>query len=608
MTLDQYLANETNLGLDAITAIRNQVHSRLNVQISESYIPELNEKGWQELGKDGDKVNGYTRQQMNDLAWKMFYHDPMVSHACNLHASYVFGNGAQLLSNDPSGKMQDLIDSFLSSPGNSSILARSNAQHKLMRQRLLDGEIYFLFFVSKVTGSVEVRVGNPREFKQTITMQGDESRPESYERCYKQRTFDYVKEEWVEGDEIKVYLPDFRVAKFDHSKYQAKMGLDANTLIYVYHVLSNDFNKRGLTHFSTAIPWLKAYKGTLEDQIMLSIARSTFAFEAKIKGDKRAVDRALEQFSDYSALDGRFGDGLKERRTGGNTLFSNENFEYTPIANPQDASNFYQESRVLKQQVGIGLGGIFEHYFGDPSTGNLATATAMELPMLKVFEAEQQFWRDVLTDVLWFVQLSAFLYNTKYKKLAKLEENKTLNTYIVSPKSEANDFSVSVRFPEIITRDASLLLNAIAMIKGAEAATGETILPNKETMITALELIGFEDALAIWERVEEEMSVKQENEPEPEEPAPTEPPDPQESTDPEYQGLEESKRPTKNKKKISQVEGEPLPEDDALSFPPLTDSEIEEELDTWLGLPELEELRDITKELKADNRAKKEGD
>jgi hypothetical protein len=39
--------------------------------------------------------------------------------------------------------------------------------------------------------------------------------------------------------------------------------------------------------------------------------------------------------------------------------------------------------------------GIFEHYFGDPSTGNLATTRSMELPMVKKFEDRQRLFENV---------------------------------------------------------------------------------------------------------------------------------------------------------------------------------------------------------------------
>jgi hypothetical protein len=42
---------------------------------------------------------------------------------------------------------------------------------------------------------------------------------------------------------------------------------------------------------------------------------------------------------------------------------------------------------------------IMLHYFGDPSTGNLATATAMELPMLKSFTSYQELWKSAFGDI-----------------------------------------------------------------------------------------------------------------------------------------------------------------------------------------------------------------
>jgi len=47
--------------------------------------------------------------------------------------------------------------------------------------------------------------------------------------------------------------------------------------------------------------------------------------------------------------------------------------------------------------------GIFEHYFGDPSTGNLATATAMERPMEMMFRDRQQLWSSVFLEIANFV-------------------------------------------------------------------------------------------------------------------------------------------------------------------------------------------------------------
>ncbi len=63
------------------------------------------------------------------------------------------------------------------------------------------------------------------------------------------------------------------------------------------------------------------------------------------------------------------------------------------------ASEAKTDADNLKLLVAAGTG-IMLHYFGDPSTGNLATATAMELPMLKMFMKNQVFWRGAWRDLM----------------------------------------------------------------------------------------------------------------------------------------------------------------------------------------------------------------
>jgi hypothetical protein len=56
------------------------------------------------------------------------------------------------------------------------------------------------------------------------------------------------------------------------------------------------------------------------------------------------------------------------------------------------------DSDLFKLMVSAGTG-IMLHYFGDPSTGNLATSTSMELPMRKAFGAYRQLWIEFYEDL-----------------------------------------------------------------------------------------------------------------------------------------------------------------------------------------------------------------
>jgi hypothetical protein len=82
----------------------------------------------------------------------------------------------------------------------------------------------------------------------------------------------------------------------------------------------------------------------------------------------------------------------------GSTFVNNAGADMVPMPRATGAGDSKEDSNQLKLMV-CAATGIMVHYFGDPSTGNLATATAMELPMLKMFEAYQQLWQDAWRDI-----------------------------------------------------------------------------------------------------------------------------------------------------------------------------------------------------------------
>ena len=52
--------------------------------------------------------------------------------------------------------------------------------------------------------------------------------------------------------------------------------------------------------------------------------------------------------------------------------------------------------------AGAGMGGVPNHYFGDEANANLATATSMELPLLKAYESWQKWLGDAIGEILRF--------------------------------------------------------------------------------------------------------------------------------------------------------------------------------------------------------------
>lgn len=93
--------------------------------------------------------------------------------------------------------------------------------------------------------------------------------------------------------------------------------------------------------------------------------------------------------------------------------------------------------------------GLSVHYLGDPSTGNLATATAMELPQIKLFEG-WQLWFTAQFDRLF--NLVAALSGTEWGDVSKW---------------------VNVDFPDIMTTDAAQVIQSLALAHNAGTISTE---------------------------------------------------------------------------------------------------------------------------------------
>lgn len=465
-------------------------------------LSQLQEPGWEQLGSGSNRdliAGEIDRQRQNQLARWYYHQDPTASQAVMLHNAYTFARGVSVKAKDE--RVQALIDAFWQDPRNRHSLTRASAQWGLNTERQLEGELFFAFFISKLTGRVTVRLFDPSEFPEyngVITMPGDPTFPVYFRRQFTPRWFDFNEAKYVTGRRLAAYYPDFRNAGADlnsngHGQW---VKWDKNTEVYVMHVCTNPLGGRGLTHLNAGIPWIKALKGFMEDRATLTLALATFAFKQKVKGNRQAVQRLIEQWGTYenSMRYGAPGDS-RERRQGANTYIENEAATLEQIKTDSGSSQAYQDMRMFRQMAGLGSGHIFEHYLGDPSTGNLATASAMELPMLKLFEFEQQVWEDVVGDILNFVVVQGLRYGKRdVKSLANIQVDMSGGSplWVVEPIGNT-DLTVTATLPPIVQSDVAVWANALASIAQVETMTGQQIVPPEQKAQIALQLLGVDD-------------------------------------------------------------------------------------------------------------------
>ncbi|MBT9132792.1 MAG: hypothetical protein DDT33_01321 [Firmicutes bacterium] len=141
----------------------------------------------------------------------------------------------------------------------------------------------------------------------------------------------------------------------------------------------------GLPLALPALDWVKLYRKFLASRIAVILALAIFAWKTKVAGGAGAAERIRQEY------DGKSFDA-------GSVLVENLGADTQPIKTDTGAENAYQDGRMIRLQICAAFG-IPEQYFGDISTGNLATAVSAELPIIKMFESYQSIWLDTYKDI-----------------------------------------------------------------------------------------------------------------------------------------------------------------------------------------------------------------
>lgn len=538
-----------------LDAARPAIYQEILSEALGQRIPELNEPGWTQLGESGygNGLMGINRRETNDQVRYYNHTDPIMRHLIQLENSYIFSRGVSVKAKDPD--IDAWIQRFWKHPRNRASLTTAAAQHELNTELQIEGELFFIFYTSMLTGQVTARTLSPSQIAKVVMAKGDNKLQQYF-------LADFIGPE----NRVERYpLLDYRVADTKRILSRPEFAGDS-TEIAVMHVVRDAIGGRGISPKRTSLRWIKALTGFMEDRAVITLAASTFAFKQKIKGNRQALELAIARMGAY-ASQLKYDKGDQERRQGGNTFIENEASNLEQLKFDTMAGNAYQDKRMFAQMAGIGAG-VFEHYLGDPSTGNLATATAMELPMLKQFEFGQQFWADVFGEIFHFVVLQGIRHGKLGGKAQyEVDISAGYPMWVVEPM-RGIDLTVEAIFPPIVQKDVAVQASALAQVATAEATTGQQILPPEKKAEIALNLFGGDkDSGAMIEQMKNNGFVLP-NTPQPSFATP------------------QSVTPTVAEASV----GSPLPKNEAEAVPKITKSELQQALENWADLPSLDQL------------------
>lgn len=373
----------------------------------------LDDRGWLTPGRQwtAADLDAQTRTTLVAKSRLYWMRDPLAKQSVRLWTDYALGDsGITYNVQDPAADessdetqeaastqkkdtnpVQAELDKFMLNRRNRRLMS-PEGQRRLSKKLLVDGEVFFAVF-DEGDGGKTIRTIDPLQITDIITDPDDEDHILGYKRLTAQDKVIYYYD-WTCDDEDKQALAD-------SNDPQQKGKIDSKAITQdcvVYHLAFDTMQKRGNGLLFTVCDWSKEHRRMMEARVAITQALAKFAWKQKVKGGQAVVNAIQGRLQSTYATSGMTQVERNPTNAPGATWIENGAMDLTPMPRTTGAGDAASDANQLKLMVSAGTG-IMLHYFGDPSTGNLATATAMELPMLKQFGAYQTMWKTAFRDI-----------------------------------------------------------------------------------------------------------------------------------------------------------------------------------------------------------------
>lgn len=467
----------------------------------------LDDAGYERIG-DSNFDKQFTKASIDKIAAMArvyWLKNPLIKRAVATQANYVFGQGVDVVAADED--VQTVVDAFMEDSKNRAELTGEQAMLTKETELQVTSNLFFTFFTDPLNGATRVRTIPLSEITRIIYNPDDSKEPWYYYR------------QWQQPKEPGSQKYEMHQAMYPDINYMPKGGLpkhfngiEVMALNPVYHVKTNCLSdmEYGVSEIYAAIDWAKAYKDFLEDWYTIVKSLSKFAWKATSKSGATGMAQAKQ------VLEGAINGGSNPMNSdlpgqAAQVWMSSDNFDLAPM--PKSGATVAVDDGRRALLMVCAATGIYEHYFGDPSTGNLATAKAMEQPMLLMFQERQELWTDVFNTILGYV-----INQSALKPGGKLRGVMSFNDYGESYVDMGDtDRSVDVKFPPILQEDVNERIDAIVKsvtLSGQTPANTIDLKTATTQMLTALgedtDIVDklFPDDPKSWDEVEDEKQQK----------------------------------------------------------------------------------------------------
>ena len=376
---------------------------------------DVEDVGWSIMDYVGGQPQEMTRQSRLRIVQRARYvwaNDPQAGAAVELMNDFCFGRGVpRPVCKDP--KVQDAVDEAWDDPDNQEVLTSLESQLALGTDLALQSNLFLLMFDDGADGKVKLSILRHDDVTDIIPDEDKRHRLLWYVvgRPIK-RKFDFKLGHWefepMPVDAKPLYYAHWRnveLAREEKGRDTTFEEPDDDQLGdgKVYHARINRYTEQkfGTPRFQRTLRWFTAYNDFVKARIDVAQAKAAYVMKRKVKGTPNQLARdAAKLISRSSGLAGADPNvGLQAPPHPGGILVENENVTHEALNLGQTGGQAQEDANVIRAPISAAER-FTQAYFGDASSSNLATATSLELPILKAVETRQEVFEAIFR---WFI-------------------------------------------------------------------------------------------------------------------------------------------------------------------------------------------------------------
>jgi hypothetical protein len=460
--LSEEIFSEVVTESEQLANLREEIEElRSSNKILESVIDE-DENLWRALSDyrtDFDLPLDKQYEQMQ-RAWSAYCTNPLafrqVNHVTN------FCTGDDLKFSSPIPAVKEWVNDFWNSSQNQMPLRIREYSNGFV----INGNVFFRFYISKVTGKVVVREISPHEIREIIHDPDDIKTPIYFKRQYTKHIYNYQ----VYDQELVIeFIPSVDLIrnpelanKVNIPKDWINIGQPKNMESYIYQfkVPTVHGRKWGMTHLASHLYWLREYKQLLRHIVNLNKARSAYVMDVTIKGTERDVQLERKKHRIPPAP--------------GSVLIHTDRIEYEYKGTNTGSANTAADLRAIKL-MSVAGSGLPEHIVtGDASNANYSSTKSTNYPFIRMMQSYQELWKYAYHyGLLWVVLYAGAEYGPLSKAYQITAYDESLGRSVTKVKKIID--CIEIIFPEL---DREELLN----LAGAYRTYSEIGIASRQTM------------------------------------------------------------------------------------------------------------------------------